>query len=470
MSDRIEFLELLKKAIGEKSLWFNTTELPQLLDNYRLLHTCIKNLYEVLVKRSLITPDPYKLEKKISTIKAPEDSPYAESERAVVIGARFSDYESMLDFICTYFKLSVENLDLQKIKKLTELNNSFQWTNMSLNNSKINTRGLAKLLNDVRHNLTAITLSMVNDSVSKSSQALTEITKILKEVSEYKREEYKFKIRMDIFRHPNFSESNIHTQEDEILEIKKLFSEVMGKQPFYSELINEIVAEDLAENKESLQNQTLNKLRVKIKEVKKEKETLNTKNILLDTIHILSTLSPVYSVINEKLSFNCKILSDEKNTLFQRIKNKIRKIFNIKEPPIIYRVIIEDRKKQTKTSRDIDIGTFISNIERKTQFLRILNNKSSPEFLKIESSTEDSVLQFINKQISDNKETLSILSAIDDYIKANTNTLERSKIKGLKIDLITVNNVIVKANKKRAEYVSDLEEIKQMEKLGIKNE
>ena len=68
------------------------------------------------------------------------------------------------------------------------------------------------------------------------------------------------------------------------------------------------------------------------------------------------------------------------------------------------------------------------------------------------------------------KETLALLTAADDYFKTTVNAASRSKIKGLKIDLVTVNNVLVKANKKRAEYVAYIEEINQMKKLGIKDE
>ena len=97
MSERAEFTEALKGAIAEKTNWFNSEELPRMLDNYRLLHTCIKNIYDLLLKRALITADPYKLEKKISEIKAPDDTAFAESDASVVIGARFSDYESMIN-------------------------------------------------------------------------------------------------------------------------------------------------------------------------------------------------------------------------------------------------------------------------------------------------------------------------------------------------------------------------------------
>ena len=83
MSEDANFLEQLKEAVKNKTAYLNTNELPKLLDQYRLLHTCVKNIYEALVKKALITPDPYKLEKKISDIKAPEEGPYAENERAM---------------------------------------------------------------------------------------------------------------------------------------------------------------------------------------------------------------------------------------------------------------------------------------------------------------------------------------------------------------------------------------------------
>ena len=127
MSDITEYTTKLKEAIKEKSEWFNQEQLPKMVENYRLLHTCVRNLYEFLVKRSLITPDPYKNDRKISEVATPDESPYIENERGMVIGSRFSEYETMLDFVCTYVKFSVEYLDIPKIKRLNDLNNSFQW-------------------------------------------------------------------------------------------------------------------------------------------------------------------------------------------------------------------------------------------------------------------------------------------------------------------------------------------------------
>ena len=74
MSEK-NFSEQLIAAIDKKTDWFNSRELQNVLEQYRLMHTCEKTLYEFLLKKSLITPDPYKNDKKISDIVPPENSP-----------------------------------------------------------------------------------------------------------------------------------------------------------------------------------------------------------------------------------------------------------------------------------------------------------------------------------------------------------------------------------------------------------
>ena len=62
------FTSQLEVALMAKQGWFNTERLQSMLEQFRLLFTCVRNLNEVFVKRSLIQPDPYKLEARISEI------------------------------------------------------------------------------------------------------------------------------------------------------------------------------------------------------------------------------------------------------------------------------------------------------------------------------------------------------------------------------------------------------------------
>ena len=470
MSERVEFNAALKNAIDEKTTWFNSEELPKLLEGYRLLHTCIKNLYDLLAKRALITPDPYKLEKKITDIEIPDETPFSEKDIAVIIGARFSDYESVMDFVCTYYKFSVENFSLAKIKKFHELNNTFQWTNMSVNNTRVNTKALASLIPELKRNMPQISLSVISESLSKSSKAVKDITKILEELAQFKREEYKFKIRNQIMSANEFDWSKVTDGTSEITEIKRLFPSIMKKVPFYSELVNEIADEDFSETKDEFQKRTLAILSVTQVQAKPEKESVNTKQILMEVLHILSALYPEYSSIAEKLRENNHTLEGSKNTAFKKLIRVIRKAFNLKEPPSIFKLVIVDQQKQTKTSKEIDINIFISNLERKAYFMATIGDSGTPEYKRIQASDETQILQFCSKQISENKETQILLESIDEYFKTNCGVQDRSKIKGLKIDLVSCKNILVKANQRRAEYLAYIDERDQMKKLGISDE
>lgn len=468
MENNSNFTEKLNLALTEKADWFNKVELPRMLECYRLLHTCVKNLFEILEKRGLIISDPYKLDQKISDITIPDDSPYKDGDKAMVIGARFSDYESMLDFICTYFKFSVENISLQKIRKLNEFNNSFQWNNCSPNNSKINTKAIANFIVEVKKSAPSIVLNMVNDSVNKSASSINEITGILKELTEYQKEAYKAKLRLDIFCHPSFNkEKAAASASDELAEIKRMYVEVIGKKTFYHELVSEIVQEDHSPNKEALQFKVLQKLKVKSTTVEKEKKQVDTKQIIVDAVSALATLGNEYSLIRNKVSSNHLVLESSHNTFFDKLKKALRKMFNLPDPPIFYNLTISDKTNQTHYQQKIDISVFMSNLDRKANFFITLQNKESSEFKTILASTEENILIFVNKQITENQEIFTYLTAIDEYFKANAKPQDKSKIKGLKMDLVSVKNAIVKANQRRGEYASHIEEIAQLKRLGI---
>ena len=471
MDENLEFKEQLKNAVQEKTEWFNQVQLSKMLENYHLLNTCVRNIYDALVKKALITPDPYKGERKISEISSPEATPYIENERSVIIGARFSEYESMLDFICTYVKFSVDYLTIPRIKQLNDFNNVFQWTNMTSNNAKVNTRGLAMLIQEAKSNASQLQLSLFADSVAKSSSAVNEITAILKELSDFQREVYKLQIRLNFYNHPHFDKEKAFASPSSLItEIKKIFPQVMGKTPFYSELLNEIAEEDLGANKTEKQQAVLARLQIKKTVVKEKTTKVNTKEMILDTLYTLTGLTDVYAAVFDKLNNNINIFEGTKNNLAAKIKRLFRKMFNLPEPELIYTFIITDPKKGTKSNRSVDVRIFNGNILRKSKFYAALSNKSGPEFHKVKTFDENSILEFTNKNIMENQEILTLLDAADEYFKVNVPSNERSKIKGLKMDLITIKNVVVKTVQKRGEYCSYIEEQEQMRKLGITNE
>lgn len=467
MENGNDFTQKLFAALEEKSQWYDAQGLPDVLENFRLLHTCVKNLFDFLEKKALITPDPYKLDKKISDIEIPDSEQFIESERSVVIGQRFSDYESTLDFVCNYYKFSVAHINMANIKKLVDLTNSFLWNSFTANSNKVNTRVLANLVFEAKQNSDGLTASMVNDSLSKASQAQTDILNALKAYTDFQRELYKGNIRRTVMLSSGYDANKAgESPAAELAMIKKNFS-AAGKVPFYNELIEEIVLEDQSPKKEDLRARTLQKLSVDEKKEGKQKKSVDTKAILMSAVAVLGATPQLLLQIAQKVQDNHDILESEHNTFVDKLKRVFRKAFGLSEKPVVYTVTIEDATTGAKRQEKIVYQDFLKELTTKVRRYTAISQRNSVGYKKVYALPNEKILDFISNQISECNKEMIILNALDGYFKSAAAPYDKAKIKGLKIDLTSLKNSIVKTNQHRAEYIAYVEEEEQMKKLGI---
>lgn len=468
MENGNNFNEALVQAAEAKAQWYDTEELPRILDNYRLLHTCIKVIFDFLVKKALITPDPYKLDKKISDIKSPDSMQFVENERSIVMGQRFSDYESTLDFLCNYYKFSVSQLSLSNLKKLVDLNNSITWNAFTANSNKINTRVLATMVFSARQSSDALTSSMINDNLSKASQAMNDINSSLKDYTEFQKEWYKSQVRKTVLLSPNFDANKALTEPAaELQQIKKNFASGMGKVPFYNELIDEIIQEDQGPKKNELQKIVLTKLKVANENDKKAEKKIDTKSLIMGALQVLGSTPPQIATIASKIQDNHDLLESEHNSFMDKLKRAIRKAFGIAEKPLFYNIVIVDQTTGAKRTEKIHYQTFMTDLATKARRFSSVAQPNSPGYKKIMSMPEEKVAEFVSSQITDCNRLMVHLNALDDFFKTAASPMNKSKVKGLKIDITTLKNSIVKANQQRVEYTSYIEEEAQMKRLGI---
>ncbi len=468
MADPIEFSKKVIDATEAKIEWYNSSAIPQLSEDYRLFHTCVKNLYDLLIKKSLIKPDPYKLDRKISGIKPLDNSPFIDGERTTIIGARFSEFETMLDWICTYFKFSINSLKIPEIKKLLDYNNSFLWASLSPNNTMPNTRGLGQLVMEMKRGADPLTTSSISDILSKIQKSTADITRIFKELTEFQKEVYKCRIRKEIFQHPKFDSAKAFSSEkEEIAQIKKLFAAVIGNEPFYTQLVEEIAREDQAGNRDQLQAAVLEKLAIKEETNKNKTPEVDTKEMLLDAIHSLCAQSTPLGGIYTKLSENNEVLQSAASNFWARFMAALKKAFNIQEKPIEYELTIVEPSTNAKRKQKLSFSPFSTDIQKKASFYNSFSLKNSLGYKKFLAADEQKLLEFLNKQMSDLQKISILLKALDDYFKNNTPVEKRSKIKGLSMELMALKNNMINTNQRRAEYISYIEEQEQMKKLGL---
>lgn len=466
-SNTQDFNSTVITAVAKKREWFDTVLLPKIQDNYRLHLTCVNTIIEALVKKSLINPDPYKKDKKISSIVLPDDHSFNENERATQLGIRLSDYQSMLDYICNYMKFTVEQLNTEKIRKLLDLNSVFTWNNLSPNSPKINSRSLFICISEAKNNSQPLQVAMINDSLSKTKEALDIINSGLQELGGFIRELYKCDIRRTILQNKEFDQAKYNANEM-LSEIKRLFPSCMPKRPFATDLVNEVIAEETSQNKAELQAKLLAKFKIEDNaKTEQKKNTVTSHDILMDALRILGASNEQYNVILDKLNTNHNIIQNGRKTFSDRFFRFWRKVFGMAEKPEEYMIHMIDPTTKESKKEKLNYTEFYENLGKRIKYYAAMVSKQSLVYQKLDAQEETKTLEFLNKQMTDNNQMQIVLSALDEFFKSNAPISDRAKIKGLKMDLSIIKNILIKVNQYRAEYVALLEEKEQMAKLGI---
>ena len=468
MEESGTFEQELLEALSKKAEWFNTTQLTQLLADYRMLHTLVKNLFELLVKKSILIPDPYRLDKRISEIVLPESKPFPEGDIAKELGMRFSDYELVLDFICTNFRFSLENLTLPKLKKLTEFLASFDWDGLSPNSPLVNTKAVAIAITNAKSGAQPVMVSMISDAVLKSANTLKQLNAEMAELVAFQKEMYKGQIRRDVLGNSSFNQSATQNADAEYAEIQRLFPKVMGKLPFYKDLVNEILLENFGDDKDKRREALFQKLQIKVVQKKEEvkKKGPDTKAMILECVFAVGGLAPTIQTLHQKLADDFTLLFARRKGFFSALGAMLKKAFKLKEKERTVDVNIKDSRNEMGRMEKINVTDFMTSLAQKSRIYNGIANRG-PEFNKIISASEDSILSFVTKQLSEAKTLFSTINALDIHFKKEVEIINRPKVKGLQIELSALRNSIVAINKKRGEYLSVKEEQEQMQKLGM---
>lgn len=465
-----EFRQTLFDAYEAKLNWYNNEELKNLLEEYRTLSTVTQNLITLLVKKGQIQADPYKMDKKISDIVVPEDSQFLESERSVKLGARLSDFERTLDFICNLFQFSLNNLTLERLKKLANLNNFIDWKSVTNTASRANTRGLGECLANLKKSEEQLSFEVAQDCVHRAAKAVSNANQILKGVADFQKEVFKIEIRKDVFEHPSYSVEKAQASlNDAVGQIKKLFPQVMGKRAYYPELVDELVQEEYGAHKEERRKELLKKFEIAVKVEEKKATTVDTKEMLMEAVRTISGMAPQLDIVIGKINENVALLESEHQSWMDKLIAAFRKAFNLKEPPIEYDVGIVDASTQTRRTESIRINEFITDLGKRSRIYNSLSVKKASGYVKLESQSEGAIEEYLIKQLAECNKLMVLLQALDEYFKSTVKSENKLKVKGLKMELTAMKNVMVKTNQRKADYSAYMEEAEQLKRLGIQN-
>jgi Icc-related predicted phosphoesterase len=451
------YIDMLQQVLSDRKDWLERTELVRLKEELRMFQMSFASLYNIYLKKKSIDEDPYKQDTKINEIEVPDTEAFQEAKRIEQLSIRLSNFDNQLDFLVNFYQLSVDYLNLDRIKRVVGLIRYIDWTGFSPDSQSIMTKSVAELTNHAKVGVDTLTLSIIGEGLNKLSKTTVSSMNILKDLNIYYRENYKLNVRLSVTKSMSAGEANIENIR------KKVHSEMPGS-PFYKELIEEIIKEDYSESGTDLRDTVLNSLRVVETKQKAVKAVVNFKNILLDGITVIGGASVSFGEILSKLQDNQTVMDNRKKSFFESIKEIIRQITNAEPEEVIYSVEFMDTTKGLPTKEKINFHQFMDEIEKKTKILASF--VKGPAYNKLTNMTEDQIISYLERNVNDVKNYHKTLSALDDFFKANVQSEDRGKIKGIKPELSALKNSYIKANQLRYEYSAQKEAEEQMKRLG----
>lgn len=469
MEDCTAYTNRIETALKSKTDNLDMEGLKKLKDDFKLFQLSFQSIFNVLLKKGLISEDPYKYEMKISEVETPSESPFAESEKNEKISIRLSQYESYLDFLNNYYQFSVEFLTLGRIKRLIALTKYFNFTEFSENSTHINTKYFAEIVQLVKKGSDSISIGIINEGLFQLDKTSRKIFQILKELTFVHKEQYKMELRTLIVNGMQLRNEQVYAhQEDIIKKIRQKFAELAGDRPFYPDLAAEILKEDYSSQGEKLRDDVIKRLEV-AKDKEKDKTVVsNYKNILIDGSRIIIGVGLQLEDAVRKLMENQNILESMDTSFLAKVKRALKEMFGRKNEAIIHEVDYIDPVSATRKNESINFSEFCSDAGKKAQNLAAMVSRNSQAFKRLEASTEDNLFKFLAKSIEDFQAYHKKLAALEEFFMTSIRDPEfKGKVRSIKIETGSLKNAIIKANQKRYEYIAQKEEEEQMKRLGI---
>jgi hypothetical protein len=391
----------------------------------------------------------------------PNIGPLTDADKLKELSIRLSNFANHLDFIVNFYSLSVKNLSQDKIKILIATVKFIDWQRTTPDSASECTAVLSGIIaTEKRKTGDPIMVMTFNDSLSRLASLSKSILVLLKEFSDYNREEYKGEVRETI------TNSLTSPLEATLDNIKKKFPKAMPGKPFYTELVAELIAEDCSPDGPALQKAVLARLAISEKtEEPKKKAEENVRTFLNEGLNALGSAGATLTEVLDKVDVNHMLLQNQKQSFGARLKKLLNQLFNTEPDPIFYHIATIDPNKGQVIEK-LEYGKFRGDMEKKCRILGALAANGAA-MSKINAMEEKHVLELLEKNIADLNQYHRHLIGLDDYFKSSVPPQDRSKVRGIKPELSTISNAAARAGEKRSSYLAIMEEKVQFSKLGI---
>lgn len=469
MGGTAEYLAKLEEVLEAQRADLEAAVVPRLKEHFRRIRSSFEAMYNVIKRKGLIKDDPYNYEERLSELDVPEDLPMTDAERDKEMGVRLAKYQTRIEFLTDYADFSLDSLTLKQLKTLVTFSRFLHWSGMSEASTRPTTRAFAEMLGKIKRSNDPFSVNVVKDGQEQLNKVQNALTADIKRLSVYKKEEYKYAVRTVVFPKAGIPPVLDRSRYDGAAQqIRKVLPMALPGRPFVRDLVLEIFAENDPETGPPAQSALLDALRVADAPKTEEKKGPDLRRPLLDGARTLAGCSRPMEQTVKKFRDNLVVYESRKQSFGEMMRQIWDRLRGKDEEQHNFTVEYIDETNNARKIETIAFEGFLSGVMRRVRVYNGILSKSGPGWAKLQSIPEDEILNFLTKEFREMIETIRRLESLDTFFQSEIPREQRGQLRGINAEVVMLRDNVTRARKNAHEYVSKMEEISQLKKLGIK--
>ncbi|MGO9307627.1 MAG: hypothetical protein ACLQDL_01230 [Spirochaetia bacterium] len=445
------YQEQLEAAIETRRQWLEDEQIPALKNALASFEALFEGAIGMLIRKGLLREDPYNYEQAFSDIAIPKDDVLPEFENSDEVSYRLAAYRRQLKYVSTEYPLELSTLNLARLKKLSSLISYINWLELGESTKSPTTRAFARVFMKVRMGADSMASQILKDSEVQIVRTTHLIRAILGDLISYCRESWKAEIRRIVLPGLTESAGEGRTRREEMLKgIRRGFANRMAGRPWYPTLAEEVADEELSKDAEERRAKVLASLAVTAPE-RPAAEAPDGRAILLDSVRLFSRPSEEFATAIAVLEENEKLLAESRSSGGGWLRRLLGTAPAAKTDDRQYKVQYADPGVRTPKTETIDFPRFITEVQKKSSLLAALSAGGGPAYHRLASTPEEQLAGFVDKQLTELLLIHRRLGCLNTMFQARV-AQEKKTARGIKIELLTIKNALVKANHRRHEY------------------
>jgi hypothetical protein len=452
MEGPASYLEELASALEKRADWLETIQIPQLKDALTSYQAMFEGAMAMLIRKGLLREDPYNYEQAFTEIVIPKDEPLPDFENSDEVSYRLASFRRQLKYVSSEITLELQSLGLARLKKISALMAYINWLEFGEGSTSPTTRAFARAFMKVRMGSDSMASQILKDCEVQIVKLIHQIRTLVAELIAFHRESWKAELRRKVLSQISLATAEDKMRKEEALRsIRKGFSQWMAGKPWYPALAEEILDEELGADGAARRQKVLATLAVA--DLRKNEATAapEGRTILMEATRILARPHEELATAIAILEENERLLQDSRGTGGGWLK----RILGVGAAPQTasraYKVQYSDPGDPVAKTEIIDFPAFLPAVQKKSSLLAALSSGAGPAVRRLAGTGEAQLASFLDKQLNEMLVIHRRLGSLNTLFQARA-AQEKKSTRGIKIELLTIRNSIVKANHKRHEY------------------